>query len=131
MKIQTDDFLCLWMTNSQMAPKKDHQRQTKQAATLLLSLPWELLHDGTSYVMMGAKPLTVRRQLVNRKAFDIYVAEPPVRVLLVSPRPEDDAASYIDHRASAMPLVHALDSLGNQAELTILSPPPLRRWNAN
>jgi tetratricopeptide (TPR) repeat protein len=101
----------------------NQQRQTKQAATLLLALPWELLHDGTSYVMMGAKPLTVRRQLVNRKAFDIYVAEPPVRVLLVSPRPEDDAASYIDHRASAMPLVHALDSLGNQAELTILSPP--------
>jgi tetratricopeptide (TPR) repeat protein len=101
----------------------DQQRQTKQAATLLLALPWELLHDGTSYVMMGAKPLTVRRQLVNRKAFDIYVAEPPVRVLLVSPRPEDDAAGYIDHRASAMPLVNALDSLGNQAELTILSPP--------
>jgi tetratricopeptide (TPR) repeat protein len=101
----------------------DQQRQTKQAATLLLALPWELLHDGTSYVMMGAKPLTVRRQLVNRKAFDIYAAEPPVRVLLVSPRPEDEAAGYIDHRASAIPLVHALDSLGNQAELTILSPP--------
>jgi tetratricopeptide (TPR) repeat protein len=102
----------------------DQQRQTKQAATLLLALPWELLHDGTSYVMMGAKPLTVRRQLVNRKAFDIYAAAPPVRVLLVSPRPdEDDAAKYIDHRASAIPLVHALDSLGNQAELTILSPP--------
>jgi tetratricopeptide (TPR) repeat protein len=101
----------------------DQQRQTKQAATLLLSLPWELLHDGTSYVMMGAKPLTVRRQLVNRKAFDIYAAEPPVRVLLVSPRPEDAKASYIDHRASAIPLVNALDSLGNQAELTILSPP--------
>jgi tetratricopeptide (TPR) repeat protein len=102
----------------------DQQRQTKQAATLLLALPWELLHDGTSYVMMGAKPLTVRRQLVNRKAFDIYAADPPVRVLLVSPRPdEDDAAKYIDHRASAIPLVHALDSLGNQAELTILSPP--------
>jgi hypothetical protein len=109
----------------------DQQRQTKQAATLLLALPWELLHDGTSYVMMGAKPLTVRRQLVNRKAFDIYVAEPPVRVLLVSPRPEDDKAGYIDHRASAIPLVNALDSLGNKAELTILSPPPLQRWNAN
>jgi tetratricopeptide (TPR) repeat protein len=101
----------------------DQQRQTKQAATLLLALPWELLHDGTSYVMMGAKPLTVRRQLVNRKAFDIYAADPPVRVLLVSPRPEDDKAGYIDHRASAIPLVHALDSLGNKAELTILTPP--------
>jgi tetratricopeptide (TPR) repeat protein len=101
----------------------DQQRQTKQAATLLLALPWELLHDGTSYVTMGVRPLTVRRQLVNRKSFDIFVAEPPVRVLLVSPRPEDDRAGYFDHRASAIPLVHALDSLGNIAELTILSPP--------
>jgi tetratricopeptide (TPR) repeat protein len=101
----------------------DRQRQSKQAATLLLALPWELLHDGESYVMMGAEPLTVRRQLVNRKSFDVCVADPPVRVLMVSPRPEDDKAGYIDHRASAIPLVRALDTLGDKAELTILSPP--------
>jgi hypothetical protein len=101
----------------------DQQRQSKQAATLLLALPWELLHDGESYVMMGADPLTVRRQLVNRKSFDVCVADPPVRVLMVSPRPEDDKAGYIDHRASAIPLVRALDTLGDKAELTILSPP--------
>jgi hypothetical protein len=88
-----------------------------------LALPWELLHDGKSYVMMGAAPLTVRRQLVNRQSFDVCVADPPVRVLLVSPRPEDEAAGYIDHRASAIPLVRALDTLGDKAELTILSPP--------
>jgi tetratricopeptide (TPR) repeat protein len=101
----------------------DQERKIKQAATLLLALPWELLHDGESYVMMGADPLTVRRQLVNRKSFDVCVADPPVRVLMVSPRPEDDKAGYIDHRASAIPLVHALDTLGDKAELTILSPP--------
>jgi tetratricopeptide (TPR) repeat protein len=99
------------------------QRMTKQAATLLLSLPWELLHDGRAYVMMGAKPLIVRRQLVNRQSFDVFMADPPVRVLLVSPRPEDEAAGYIDHRASAIPLVQALDRLGDKAELTILTPP--------
>jgi tetratricopeptide (TPR) repeat protein len=99
------------------------QRMTKQAATLLLSLPWELLHDGRAYVMMGAKPLIVRRQLVNRESFDVFMADPPVRVLLVSPRPEDEAAGYIDHRASALPLVQALDRLGDKAELTILTPP--------
>jgi tetratricopeptide (TPR) repeat protein len=99
------------------------QRMTKQAATLLLSLPWELLHDGRAYVMMGAKPLIVRRQLVNRQSFDVFISDPPVRVLLVSPRPEDEAAGYIDHRASAIPLVQALDRLGDKAELTILTPP--------
>jgi tetratricopeptide (TPR) repeat protein len=99
------------------------QRMTKQAATLLLALPWELLHDGRAYVMMGAKPLIVRRQLVNRQSFDVFISDPPVRVLLVSPRPEDDRSDYIDHRASAIPLVNALETLGDKAELTILSPP--------
>jgi tetratricopeptide (TPR) repeat protein len=101
----------------------DNEKQVKQAATQLFALPWELLHDDTSYVMMGANPLSVRRQLMNRKFLTIQLSDPPVRVLLVSPRPEDDKAAYIDHRASAIPLVHAIDSLGEKAELTILSPP--------
>jgi hypothetical protein len=44
-------------------------------------------------------------------------------VLLVSPRPEDERAGYIDHRISARPLVEALAPLGGLAELTILTPP--------
>ena len=37
---------------------------------------------------------------------------PPIRILLVTARPEDEACGYIDHRASALPLVEAMEKLG-------------------
>ncbi len=111
--------------DSQLAEgaEQERQRLANEAATLLLSLPWELLHDGKGYLFHGAKPVLVRRRLPNRRSLEGTVAEPPIRILLVSPRPEDDRAGYIDHRVSALPLVSALETLGELAELTVLSPP--------
>lgn len=111
--------------DSQLAEGAEQERQqlAKEAATLLLSLPWELLHDGKGYLFHGAKPVLVRRRLPNRRSLEGTVAEPPIRILLVSPRPEDDRAGYIDHRVSALPLVSALETLGELVELTVLSPP--------
>ncbi|MDQ1355124.1 MAG: hypothetical protein QG657_5434, partial [Acidobacteriota bacterium] len=63
------------------------------------------------------------RRLPNRVSVERQVSQPPIRILLVSPRPEDDAAGYIDHRVSALPLVTALESLGDLVELTVLAPP--------
>ena len=103
--------------------EEEKQAEASEAATLLLSLPWELLHDGRGYLFQGAKPVRVRRRLPNRRSLEGTVSEPPIRILLVSPRPDDDKAGYIDHRASALPLVTALEGLGDLAELTILSPP--------
>jgi hypothetical protein len=40
--------------------------KAREAATLLLGLPWELLHDGNSYLFQGAKPTRVRRRLPGR-----------------------------------------------------------------
>ena len=37
------------------------------------------------------------------------VVATPIRILLVTARPEDDACGYIDHRASALPLVEAME----------------------
>ncbi len=91
--------------------KKKKQAEANEAATLLLSLPWELLHDGGGYLFLGAKPVQVRRRLPNRISLEGTVAHPPIRILLVSPRPEDEKAAYIDHRVSALPLVTALESL--------------------
>jgi hypothetical protein len=103
--------------------KKKKQAEANEAATLLLGLPWELLHDESGYLFQGAKPVQVRRRLPNRRSLESMVSEPPIRILLVSPRSEDDRAGYIDHRVSALPLVTALESLGELAELTVLSPP--------
>jgi hypothetical protein len=103
--------------------EEEKQAEASEAATLLLSLPWELLHDEDGYLFLGARPVQVRRRLPNRRSLEGMVSEPPIRILLVSPRPEDEKAAYIDHRASALPLVAALESLGDLAELTVLSPP--------
>jgi tetratricopeptide (TPR) repeat protein len=95
----------------------------KEAAALLLTLPWELLHHDKAYFFQGAKPVQVRRRLPNRQSLDAMTVEPPIRILLVSPRPEDEAAGYIDHRISALPLVEALESLGDLVQMKVLSPP--------
>lgn len=103
--------------------EKEQQAAANEAATLLLGLPWELLHDRHGYLFQGAKPVLVRRRLPNRRSLDRAVAEPPIRILLVSPRPEDDRAGYIDHRVSALPLVTALETLGKLVQMIVLAPP--------
>jgi hypothetical protein len=99
------------------------QQEAREAATLLLALPWELVHDGGGYLFHGARPVRVRRRLPNRIPQKALATRAPIRVLLVSPRPEDETAPYLDHRMSARPLVEALSRLGELAEFQVLSPP--------
>jgi tetratricopeptide (TPR) repeat protein len=97
----------------------------REAATLLLGLPWELLHDGDGYLFQGAKPTLVRRRLPNTRVLDVPVVATPIHILLVTARPEDDACGYIDHRASALPLVEAMESLPGLVKIHVLNPPTL------
>ncbi len=102
----------------------------REAATALLGLPWELLHDGSSFLFQGAQPTRVRRRLPNTQGRSVPVVAPPIRILLITARPEDEACGYIDHRASALPLVEAVEALGGLVQLHILSPatlPALRK----
>ncbi|MCB1057746.1 MAG: tetratricopeptide repeat protein [Acidobacteria bacterium] len=105
---------------------EDEERVTKEAATLLLGLPWELLHDGKRYLFQGAHPTRVRRRLPSTESFDVPVVAPPIRILLVTARPEDEACGYIDHRVSALPLVEAMEALPGLVEIRVLSPPTLK-----
>src|SRR5204862_8176276 len=95
------------------------------AATVLLSLPWELLHDGDGFLFQGARPTRVRRRLPNTRDLTVPVVSTPIRILLITARPEDDACGYIDHRASALPLVEAMEELGGLVRLHVLAPPTL------
>ncbi len=95
----------------------------REAATDLLSLPWELLHDGEGFLFHGKHPVRVRRRLPNRRSQPVRLTGLPIRILLVSPRPEDSRVGYIDHRISARPLVEAIESLGELVGLTLLTPP--------
>jgi hypothetical protein len=98
---------------------------SREAATLLLGLPWELLHNGSSYLFQGAKPTRVRRRLPGTEGFGVPVVAPPIRILLITARPDDDACGYIDHRSSALPLVEATEALPGLVKLHLLSPPTL------
>jgi tetratricopeptide (TPR) repeat protein len=99
--------------------------KAREAATLLLGLPWELLHDGNSYLFQGAKPTRVRRRLPGTEGFGVAVVAPPIRILLITARPDDEACGYIDHRSSALPLVEATEALPGLVKLHLLSPPTL------
>lgn len=105
----------------------DAQATAREAATALLGLPWELLHDGRTWLFQGRNAVRVRRRLPNRHHQPPRHITLPLRILVLSPRPEKDAkgrpVSYIDHRISAKPLVEAVDSLGGIARLTVLQPP--------
>jgi hypothetical protein len=97
----------------------------RKVATLLLGLPWELLHEGDNFLFQGAKPTRVRRRLPNTRALDVPVVATPIRILLVTARPEDKNCDYIDHRASALPLVEAMEALGGLVRIRVLNPPTL------
>ncbi|MFM8330662.1 MAG: tetratricopeptide repeat protein [Candidatus Methylumidiphilus sp.] len=103
----------------------EQETQAQESATLLLGLPWELLHDGKAFLFQGAQPSRVRRRLPNTEALDVAVVDLPIRILLVTARPEDDACGYIDHRASALPLVEAMEALGGLVQIHLLNPPTL------
>ncbi len=102
-----------------------------EAATVLLGLPWELLHDGKGFLFQGDKPTRVRRRLPNtRDDLKLSAVAAPIRILLVTARPEDEACGYIDHRASALPLVEAMEALGGLVHIHVLSPPTLPAMRA-
>ena len=99
---------------------KEEEASSREAATLWLGLPWELLRDERGFLAEGARGCRLRRRLPNRDPKPPLVTTTPIRVLVVSPRPEDDRAGYIDHRISARPLVEAFVDLGDRAEVELL-----------
>ncbi|MGH7598229.1 MAG: CHAT domain-containing protein, partial [bacterium] len=101
------------------------RKATLEAASSMLALPWELLHDGAGYLFRGKHAVAVRRRLPNRAPQEVRPTSLPIRILLVSPRPEDESTTYIDHRVSAKPLVEAVERLGELATLTVLTPSTL------
>jgi hypothetical protein len=111
----------------------DAQATAREAATELLALPWELLHDGKNWLFQGKRPVCVRRRLPNRQSQPARPTALPIRILLVSPQPEHDGqghdVGYIDHRISARPLVEAVEQLGELVKLTLLAPPTYAALN--
>lgn len=102
---------------------EEEEKAASEAAAELLALPWELLHDERTFLFNGKHAVRVRRRLPNRHPQPVRPTKLPIRILLVSPRPEAEGTAYLDHRVSARPLVEAVESLGELAQLTVLAPP--------
>jgi tetratricopeptide (TPR) repeat protein len=106
----------------------DEATHTREAASALLALPWEIMHDGVGYLSQGGKAARVRRRLPNRKFTITRRVTLPIRVLLLSPRPEvnehGNPVGYIDHRVIATPLIAAMETLGeDMVRVDVLHPP--------
>ncbi|MFZ5910330.1 MAG: CHAT domain-containing protein, partial [Chloroflexota bacterium] len=90
----------------------------------ILRLPWELLSDKSGYLFSKRPQVTVVRRMQTLVATKSSGFEPPVRILMVTCRPE--GAGFIDPRSIATPLLSALDGIPEQVEVEFLRPPTLK-----
>lgn len=102
---------------------KNLPAEQHEAVNILLATPWEILHDGQGYLFQGKKPVRVRRRIPNKGKKANIVLQDKLRVLLLSPRPVDNRAGYIDHRVAPQALLEAIEPLGERAELVLLHEP--------
>ncbi|MCB1822792.1 MAG: toll/interleukin-1 receptor domain-containing protein, partial [Candidatus Competibacteraceae bacterium] len=99
--------------------------QTGQSpSSTLLELPWELLHDETGFLIQGKQPIEFQRRLAGG-GDPVPPAYPPLRLLVISPRPDTEPTGHPDYRRSALPLFEALSPLGALVETRVLAPPTL------
>ncbi len=93
-------------------------------AAALLDLPWELLHDGSAFLLQSKQPVQIQRRL-SGGGTGVMPAAVPLRILAISPRPDAEPTGHPDYRRSALPLLDAVDRLGDLLDLEVLNPPTL------
>ncbi len=110
----------------------DGERATNSRASILtidttepriLRLPWELLADQGGYLFSKRPMASIRRRMHTKRQTPIRQFELPVRILMVTCRPE--GAGFIDPRSIAAPLLDALSEIEDQVEVEFLRPPTL------
>lgn len=122
--VPAQDLVKQWLNQ----PDRSHQITIVSDLPRVLGLPWELMHDEHSFVALNSShPVSIVRSLpqdeqrVVSKPF-----EPPLRILLVTARPQ--GVGFIDPRSIASEL---LDEIQDQIEtggiaLELLRPPTLQ-----
>lgn len=88
----------------------------------VLNLPWELLRESTGFLIQNKRPVQFFRRLEGGGG-TFAPLPPPLRVLVLSPRPDTEVIGYCDYRRSALPFLEALDGLGKLIEPHLLVPP--------
>jgi tetratricopeptide (TPR) repeat protein len=120
------DLLRQWRAEGSGA----HQISIVTTDAGFLSLPWELLHDGQDYLALRANaPVSIVRRIAQEEQVPEETAsfEKPLRVLMVTSRPED--AGQVDVRTVAREVVDALQDQrkAGTIEVEFLRPPTLEQ----
>src|SRR5260370_30129141 len=93
----------------------------------VLSLPWELLHDEQGFLALRSQhPVSIVRRLSQRELPALPTTfEPPLRILLVTARPDD--AGFVDPRGIARELLEAVSEQVDAGTIALefLRPPTL------
>ncbi len=93
-----------------------------------LKLPWELLHDEQGFLALRThNPVSILRRLPQSELAAFSTSfEPPLRILLVTARPED--TGFVDPRGIARELLDEVQEqvLAGTMALEFLRPPTLR-----
>jgi len=93
-------------------------------APRVLRLPWELLAESSGPLFSKRPPISIRRRVRLAHAPDVRQFALPLRVLLVTARPE--GTGFVDPRSVARGMLDALEPLGGAVQVTFLRPPTLK-----
>src|SRR2546421_179729 len=120
---QADRIVQKWLST-----EGDHQISIISDLPHALSLPWELLHSEQGYLVMRTQePVSILRRLPQSESTTASTPfEPPLRVLLVTARPQ--GTGFIDPRGIARELLDELQEQGEMGaiELEFLRPPTVK-----
>lgn len=113
-----------WRTSPNSCEHRLALRVNDAQSAAALDLPWELLHDTSSFLIQDRQPIQFQRRLAGGgEAF--APAPPPLRILTLSPRPDIEPTGQPDYRRVTLPLLEALDGLGTLVEIRMLTPSTL------
>ncbi len=108
-----------------LQPGEQRQISIVSDMPVALSLPWELLHDQQGFLVLRTRhPVSIVRRLSQSEQAALPTPfEPPLRVLLVTARPE--GAGFVDPRGVARELVDEVQAQveAGAIELEFLRPP--------
>jgi len=107
--------------------KGEHQLSIISDLPQALSLPWELLHSEAGFMDLRTRnPVSlVRRLSQSERPGSLTPFEPPLRILLVTARPDDEG--YIDPRGIARELLDEVQERIEEGSIAVefLRPPTL------
>jgi tetratricopeptide (TPR) repeat protein len=110
-----------------LQPNADRQISILTDVPAALSIPWELVHDEQGFLALRTRqPISILRRLPQGELAALPIQfEPPLRVLLVTARPEN--VGFVDPRGIARELLDELQNLIElgSVQLEFLRPPTL------